>query len=98
MAQPASGRPRSLLASGLQLALLLLIAVAMLVPLFWLVSTSLKGPAENIFTSPPALLPSQPSLEAYQRLFADNPMLGYIRNSANCSPLASRLRGRPLAG
>ena len=88
MAQPASGRPRSLLARGLQLALLLLIAVAMLVPLFWLVSTSLKGPAENIFTTPPALLPSQPSLEAYQRLFADNPMLGYIRNSAIVSGLA----------
>ena len=88
MAQLGSGRPRTLLASGLQLAVLLLIAVAMLVPLFWLVSTSLKGPAENIFTSPPALLPSQPSLEAYQRLFADNPMLGYIRNSAIVSGLA----------
>jgi putative chitobiose transport system permease protein len=88
MAQLGSGRPRTLLANGLQLAVLLLIAVAMLVPLFWLVSTSLKGPAENIFTSPPALLPSQPSLEAYQRLFADNPMLGYIRNSAIVSGLA----------
>jgi putative chitobiose transport system permease protein len=88
MAQLGSGRSRTLLASGLQLAVLLLIAVAMLVPLFWLVSTSLKGPAENIFTSPPALLPSQPSLEAYQRLFADNPMLGYIRNSAIVSGLA----------
>jgi putative chitobiose transport system permease protein len=88
MAQLGSGRPRTLLASGLQLAVLLLIAVAILVPLFWLVSTSLKGPAENIFTSPPALLPSQPSLEAYQRLFADNPMLGYIRNSAIVSGLA----------
>ncbi|MBM5806954.1 MAG: carbohydrate ABC transporter permease [Cyanobacteria bacterium M_surface_10_m2_179] len=88
MAQPASGRPRSLLANGLQLALLLLIALAMLVPLFWLVSTSLKGPAENIFTTPPSLLPSQPSLEAYQRLFNDNPMLGYIRNSAIVSGLA----------
>ena len=84
----SSGRPRSLLVSGLQLAVLLLIAVAMLVPLFWLVSTSLKGPAENIFTTPPALLPSQPSLEAYQRLFADNPMLAYIRNSAIVSGLA----------
>ena len=88
MAQLGSGRPRTLLASGLQLAVLLLIAVAMLVPLFWLVSTSLKGPAENIFTTPPALLPSQPSLEAYQRLFNDNPMLGYIRNSAIVSGLA----------
>ena len=88
MAQLGSGRPRTLLASGLQLALLLLIAVAMLVPLFWLVSTSLKGPAENIFTTPAALLPSQPSLEAYQRLVADNPMLSYIRNSAIVSGLA----------
>jgi putative chitobiose transport system permease protein len=88
MAQLGSGRPRTLLVSGLQLGVLLLIAVAMLVPLFWLVSTSLKGPGENIFTSPPALLPSQPSLEAYQRLFADNPMLGYIRNSAIVSGLA----------
>jgi putative chitobiose transport system permease protein len=88
MAQPGIGQPRTLLASALQLALLLLIALAMLVPLFWLVSTSLKGPAENIFTTPPALLPSEPSLEAYQRLFADNPMLSYIRNSAIVSGLA----------
>jgi len=44
------------------LLLLLLLALAVLVPLLWLVSTSLKGPEENIFTSPPALLPSQPSL------------------------------------
>ena len=57
---------------GLQLTALLLIAVAMLVPLLWLVSTSLKGPAEDIFTSPPALFPSQPSVEAYLRLFEDS--------------------------
>ena len=88
MAEPTSGRPRSPLASALQLALLLLIALAMLVPLFWLVSTSLKGPAEDIFTTPPALLPSQPSLDAYRRLFHDNPMLGYILNSTVVSGLA----------
>ena len=88
MAQPSSGRPRSATASALQLAVLLLIALAMLVPLLWLVSTSLKGPAEDIFTTPPALLPSQPSLDAYRRLFADSPMLTYIRNSAIVSGLA----------
>ncbi len=76
------------LAKGLQLILLLVLALAMLLPLIWLVSTSLKGPAEDIFTSPPALLPSQPSLEAYQRLFRDNPMLGYILNSTIVSGLA----------
>ena len=88
MAQPSSGRPRTTTASALQLAVLLLIALAMLVPLLWLVSTSLKGPAEDIFTTPPALLPSQPSLDAYRRLFADSPMLTYIRNSAIVSGLA----------
>ena len=79
---------RSSLATGLQLALLLLVAVLLLLPLLWLVSTSLKGPAENIFTSPPALLPSQPSLEAYGRLFAANPMGTYLLNSTIVSALA----------
>ena len=79
---------RSPLATGLQLALLLLVAVLLLLPLLWLVSTSLKGPAENIFTSPPALLPSQPSLEAYGRLFAANPMGTYLLNSTVVSALA----------
>ena len=79
---------RSSLATGLQLALLLLVAVLLLLPLLWLVSTSLKGPAEDIFTSPPALLPSQPSLEAYGRLFAANPMGTYLLNSTIVSALA----------
>ena len=81
-------RSRALGTNALQLVLLLLLALAMLVPLLWLVSTSLKGPAENIFTSPPALLPAQPSFEAYGRLFRDNPMLTYLLNSTIVSGLA----------
>jgi len=81
-------RSRALGTNALQLGLLLLLALAMLVPLLWLVSTSLKGPAENIFTSPPALLPSHPSLEAYGRLFRDNPMLTYLLNSTIVSGMA----------
>lgn len=75
-------------AAALQLTLLLLLTLVVLLPLLWLVSTSLKGPAEDIFTSPPALLPSQPSLAAYGQLFAANPMLTYLRNSALVSALA----------
>ncbi|MCP9886524.1 carbohydrate ABC transporter permease [Cyanobium sp. ATX 6A2] len=86
--QPPAASRRSALPAALQLVLLLLVALAMLVPLLWLVSTSLKGPAENIFTTPPALLPAEPSLEAYQRLFADSPMATYLRNSAIVSVLA----------
>ena len=89
-----AGRRQPVLLRGLQLIALLLIAVAMLVPLLWLVSTSLKGPAEDIFTSPPALFPSQPSFEAYLRLFEDNPMWGYILNStivSGCAVVANLL-------
>jgi putative chitobiose transport system permease protein len=67
---------------------LLLLALMMLLPLIWLLSTSLKGPAENIFASPPSLVPSQPSLQAYQRLFAANPMVTYLLNSIIVSSLA----------
>ena len=88
MSVPSSGPQRSLPATALQLAVLLLVAVLMLMPLLWLVSTSLKGAAENIFTSPPALFPSQPSLAAYGQLFAANPMLTYLRNSAVVSAVA----------
>ena len=88
MSPAVRGAARPALASVLQLALLLLLALAMLVPLLWLVSTSLKGPAEDIFTSPPELLPARPSLEAYVRLFEGSPMLTYLRNSAIVSGLA----------
>jgi putative chitobiose transport system permease protein len=92
MAQPtaATGRSRfgAALQPALQLALLLILALLVLVPLLWLVSTSLKGPAEDIFTTPPALLPAQPSLEAYGRLFEGHPMGLYLLNSTVVSLLA----------
>jgi putative chitobiose transport system permease protein len=79
--------PASPVAIGLHLAVMLGLAMAILVPLLWLVSTSLKGSGEDIFTNPPALLPAQPSLDAYRRLFEGTPMLTYIRNSAFVSSL-----------
>ena len=70
------------LALALQLGLLLLLALVMLMPLLWLLSTSLKGPAEDIFSSPPNLWPLQPSLQAYGSLFSQSPMAKYLFNSA----------------
>ncbi|MEB3259049.1 MAG: carbohydrate ABC transporter permease [Cyanobacteriota bacterium] len=91
-------------AIALQLVALLLLALLTLLPLLWLVSTSLKGPGEDIFTSPPSLLPSHPSLEAYGRLFRDHPMGTYLLNSALVSGVAvvanllfSSLAAYPLA-
>lgn len=71
-----------------QLLLLLSLALLVLVPLLWLVSTSLKGPAEDIFSTPPSLLPAEPSIEAYRRLFAEHPLLQYLLNSTIVSLLA----------
>ena len=79
---------RTSTARVVQLLLLILLALLLLTPLLWLVSTSLKGPAEDIFSSPPALLPAQPSFDAYVRLFQDNPLTTYLFNSTVVSGLA----------
>lgn len=75
-------RNYSFMGHALQLVLLLFLALVMLMPLLWLLSTSLKGAAEDIFSSPPGLLPLQPSLAAYFTLFRQSPMLQYLINSS----------------
>ncbi|WP_421655732.1 carbohydrate ABC transporter permease [Leptothermofonsia sp. ETS-13] len=62
-------------------ALLGAIAITMLVPLGWLVSTSLKSPNENIFQYPPQFLPSQPTLENFVQVWRTNPFGRYLFNS-----------------
>ncbi|MBC7919395.1 MAG: carbohydrate ABC transporter permease, partial [Rhodoferax sp.] len=37
-------------------------------PFLWLLSTSLKGPTENIFAYPPNLLPQAPTLSNFERV------------------------------
>ena len=72
----------------IKLLLLLFLAFLVLLPLLWLLSTSLKGPSEDIFMSPPALLPAQPSFQAYRRLIEDNPIVTYLINSTVVSLMA----------
>ena len=74
--------------TGLQLAVLLALALLLLLPLLWLVSTSFKGVGEDIFSTPPQLFPQAPDLAAYQRLFRDSNILRYLLNSAVVSGLA----------
>ncbi len=57
------------------------IALLMLFPLLWLVSTSLKSPSENIFSFPPQLLPTQPTLENFLTVWQTYPFGNYIFNS-----------------
>lgn len=63
------------------------IAVAMLIPLVWLVSTSLKSPTEDIFQFPPQLLPSQPTLQNFATVWKANPFGRYLVNSVIVSVL-----------
>jgi putative chitobiose transport system permease protein len=69
-------------AAGVRLYLLLgAIALAMLLPLLWLVSTAFKSPSEDIFQFPPRLIPAQPTLENFVKVWNSNPFGQYLFNS-----------------
>ncbi|AFZ00064.1 carbohydrate ABC transporter permease [Calothrix sp. PCC 6303] len=61
--------------------LLSAIAFATLFPLLWLIGTALKSQSENIFQSPPQLLPSQPTLDNFITVWQSNPLGQYLLNS-----------------
>ena len=63
------------------------IALVMLFPLLWLISTALKSPTENIWQSPPQLLPNQPTLENFSRVWQSLPFGTYLYNSILVSVL-----------
>jgi len=63
------------------------IALVMLFPLLWLISTALKSPTENIWQSPPQLLPNQPTLENFSRVWQSLPFGTYLYNSILVSAL-----------
>ena len=67
---------------GRWLLIIVLIAggLAMVFPMFWLVSTSLR-PAPELLFVPPRLLPEQWTLENYETMFASAPMFTYLWNS-----------------
>lgn len=60
---------------------LMAIAVVMLIPLIWLVSTSLKSSTESIFQFPPQLWPSQPTIQNFVQVWQTNPFGRYLFNS-----------------
>jgi putative chitobiose transport system permease protein len=58
------------------------IASLMLFPLLWLLSTALKSADENIFQSPPQLLPTQPTLDNIITVWQSNDFGRYLLNSS----------------
>lgn len=65
----------------LMYSLLGAIAGVMLIPLVWLVSTSLKSPTEDIFQFPPRLWPAQPTWQNFAMVWETNPFGRYLLNS-----------------
>lgn len=68
-------------------SLLSIIAIAMLLPLLWLMSTALKAPSENIFQFPPRFWPEHPTLENFVRVWQSQPFGRYFVNSFLVSAL-----------
>jgi len=60
--------------------LLVVLLVWTLVPFYWMVATSLKKDKE-IYGFEATLIPRQPTLANYTRLFAATPFVKYLRNS-----------------
>lgn len=61
--------------------LLAIMLVWTLVPFYWMIATSLKKDKE-IYGFEATLVPREPTLAAYRRLFAQTPFLKYVRNSS----------------
>ncbi len=57
------------------------IAIVMLLPLIWLVSTAFKSPTENIFQFPPQFIPTSPTLRNFVEVWNSNPFGRYLFNS-----------------
>jgi putative chitobiose transport system permease protein len=57
------------------------IALLMLLPLLWLISTAFKSPNENIFQFPPQLIPANPTFQNFITVWQTNPFGQYLFNS-----------------
>ncbi|MFG2953854.1 carbohydrate ABC transporter permease [Streptomyces sp. NPDC048291] len=84
----------------LRYALLLLVLAVTVGPFLWQLSTSLKGPTEDIFSSPPSLLPEHPTLHNYRRVADTIPVWDYALNSLKVASasVVTNCVGSALAG
>jgi putative chitobiose transport system permease protein len=60
---------------------LCLIAVITVFPFIWVLSTSLKGPNDVIYSVPPQLFPKDPTIDNYRRVWQQLPMANFFTNS-----------------
>ncbi|MDM4719474.1 carbohydrate ABC transporter permease [Micromonospora sp. WMMA1363] len=65
----------------LRYGLLLLALVVTVGPFVWQLATSLKGAGEDIYTTTPQFLPSDPTIDNYLRVSETIPVWSYAKNS-----------------
>ena len=58
-----------------------LIAVITAFPFIWVLSMSLKGPHDAIYSVPPQLIPNEPTFDNYLRVWKQLPMANFFLNS-----------------
>ena len=84
----------------LRYALLLAVLALTIGPFLWQLSTSLKGPTEDIYSSPPTFLPGDPTLHNYERVADTIPVWDYALNSLKVATanVVTNCVGSALAG
>lgn len=84
----------------LRYTLLLAVLALTVGPFLWQLSTSLKGPTEDIFGSPPTFLPAHPTLHNYTRVADTVPVWDYALNSLKvaAASVVTNCAGSALAG
>lgn len=84
--QSGTKRVLTWLVMGLAYLLLVLTAISMIFPFYWMVATSLKTEA-RVFAFPPEWIPNPPVFESYRYLFLELPFPTYVYNSLKISLL-----------
>ncbi|TMG24443.1 MAG: carbohydrate ABC transporter permease [Chloroflexi bacterium] len=89
---PARGVPRfralstrRLATASVWYALLILIALVTVFPFAWILLTSIKGPTDLLFSTPPQLLPHDPTFENYGHVLDALPIPKFFVNSIAAS-------------
>ncbi|MFD6339919.1 MULTISPECIES: carbohydrate ABC transporter permease [unclassified Streptomyces] len=96
----ADGRRLAPWQLALRYALLLVMLAVMTGPFVWQLSTSLKGMHEDIYSSPPTFLPSEPTLDNFSRVAEIIPVWDYAFNSLKVASanVITNCVGAALAG
>lgn len=80
---------RGLASSAFWYALLVVIAVITVFPFVWILLTSLKGPNDLLFSTPPQLIPNDPTLANYGRVLDALPIPKFFLNSIVASSITT---------